>query len=205
MLGMIEINLLPPQYRTVERTPLPVFLSLIVGILLIGAAFVVYVKQTKAGLQLQADKEALVREVAEKRTKAQEVDRINKDINEARRRIDTAVKVAQARVPWSQVLSLFVELRPAYVWLDSLSLRRSHAKDKIEGELRLMCNSRGTNMERYTEFRQTLRVNANFMYHFATVTSRPSGVVVRRTGEAFLEPKMLSFNITLPLADVERR
>ena len=34
---MIEINLLPPQYRSVERTPLPVFVGLILGVVLIAA------------------------------------------------------------------------------------------------------------------------------------------------------------------------
>jgi Tfp pilus assembly protein PilN len=200
MLGMIEINLLPPQHRTVERTPLPVFLSLIVGILLIGAAFVMYVVETKKGVKIEADKASIVQTLGAKRTEAARVDRVNQEIAEARTRIDTVVRVAQARTPWTRVLAMFTQTQPAYLWLDSMSLRRAEGG---EGELRMACNARGTNMQRFTDFRQALRARTNFIYHFSTVSA--PRVDVRRTGEQYLEPKMLSFNMTLPLAQAESR
>ncbi|RME72488.1 MAG: hypothetical protein D6776_08720 [Planctomycetota bacterium] len=198
MVRMIEINLLPPQYRTVERTPLPVFLGLIVGLLLIGAAFVAYVVQTKRGVTLAQQKRGLELDIQEKKAKAAQVDRIQREIKEARMRIDAATRVAQERTPWTRVLSEFVDLRPPYIWLESQAARRG-ADGK--GELRLACNARGTNLQRYTEFRQRLRSRTNFMYHFSTISG--ARLDVRLTGEQYLEPKMLSFNLTLPLAKVE--
>ena len=37
MLAMIEINLLPPEYRVQERTPLGLILTIVLGMLTVGA------------------------------------------------------------------------------------------------------------------------------------------------------------------------
>ncbi|GIW72883.1 MAG: hypothetical protein KatS3mg102_2425 [Planctomycetota bacterium] len=199
MLGMIEINLLPPQYRTVERTPRPVFFSLLAAIVLIGGVFSLLVVQVGEAARLQERKDELELIRTARREEAQKVDQLNQRIREGRARVDTMLKVAEARLPWSLKLHELARLMPDFVWLDSLSLRRG---DKGEGELQLACNARGTNMQRFTEFRQLLRSHTNFFHHFATVSA--PRIDVRRTGEEFVEPKMLSFNVTLPLRPFEQ-
>lgn len=191
---MIEINLLPPQYRTVERTPLPVFLGLIAAILVIAGAGGYLWKLQIDGRKLQEKKDQLTSIRDTKQKEVDEIKRIEKEIQESQGRIDTVLNIAESKVYWAQKLDQLTHVLPSYAWIESLSYDG--------GSLKLTCKARGTSWQRYTELRQKLRNDTNFMYHFDPIPLVPISIVP--PGPIYLEPAVLSFNMTLPMRAVEQ-
>ena len=195
---MIEINLLPPQYRTVERTPLPVFLSLIAGIVLIGLSFVLLMVMVRQTQVVEERRGKLVQDHEQKRKEAEAVDQLEKDILDARGRIDTILGIAESKIPWAVKLNQLARICPPYIWIDTLAMAQ---KPDGSGELRLQCNASGTNLERFTSFRRALRNDTNFFYHFDDVIT--PAIDPRSPGKEYLVPTILSFTMTLPFRQVE--
>ena len=184
---MIEINLLPPQYRTVERTPLPIFAGVIGSVIaLLGLLtyLLLLMNETEklntevAGLRLK--KEQKEKEVAEIR-------KIDNELKESQGRIDTVLSIAESKMYWSQKLDQLARLLPRDIWLDQINYDGSR--------LQLMCKARGTGLQRYTFLRQKFRNETNFIYHFSDIPLPPIDVV--SPGPQYLEPAVLSFNQSL--------
>lgn len=184
---MIEINLLPPQYRTVERTPLPIFVGVIgsvVALLGLLTYLLLLMNETEklntevAGLRLKKDQKE--KEVADIR-------KIENEVKESQGRVDTVLSIAESKIYWSQKLDQLARLLPRDVWLDAINYDGSR--------LQLTCKARGTGLQRYTFLRQKFRNETNFMYHFGDLPLPPIDVV--SPGPQYLEPAVLSFNQTL--------
>jgi Tfp pilus assembly protein PilN len=191
---MIEINLLPPQYRTVERTPLPIFLGLIGGIVLVAVTGLYLVALTTKTQTLQNEQ---LRLVAIREAKAKEVEdirKIERELQESQGRIDTVLGIAESKLYWAHKMEQLARLLPRQVWLDSLNFDGSR--------LSLACKARGTSLQRYTAFRQDIRNNTNFVYHFDNMPLTNIDVV--NPGAAYLEPAVLSFQLPLTLRNVEQ-
>lgn len=196
---MIEINLLPPQYRSVERTPLPVFLGLIGGLALIGVAFISLMIMVKAAQRAEETRLVKAKERDDKKKQAEAVDQLQRDIQEAQGRVDTVLGIAESKVPWAIKLDQLMRILPENViWIDSLSI----VQRTSGGELKLQCNARGTGPDRVTMFKQMLRSDTNFFYHFEDV-SVPMIQVQRTTGKTYYDQEFLTFTMTLPIRQVE--
>ncbi len=193
MIFMIEINLLPPQYRTVERTPLPVFLGFVAGVAVVGVMLISLIalrakadRLTELKTQLTATKDAKAKEV-------EEIRKIERELADSQGRIDTVLSIAESKVYWAMKLDQLVRILPRYVWLDRI--------DFDGGKVLLTCKARGTSLQRYTELRQKLRNDTNFMYHFDQIPLTNVDVVA--PGEIYLEPKVLSFSLPIPLRPLD--
>lgn len=195
---MIEINLLPPQYRAVERTPLPVFVGLIAAILLVGLAVGLFARVFREASQLRETVEELDRQLAVERERAKEFDDLMRRIAEADKRVKTVFAIAESKMPWSIKLEQFVELMPKNIWIDRMDLER---RPDGTGEMRMQVNARGTALKSTTEFEQLLRSSTNFFYHFDAVISRE--VVKKNAPAGYLEPQYLSFQMVMPLRRTE--
>ncbi len=196
MLAMIEINLLPPQYRAVDRTPPAVFLSLIGGIVLLGGAIimlgVMMKKVTTVGEVLEEKK----RVAAEKERAANDVRRLEGDIQDAQGRVDAVIRISLSKIPWFIKLDQLSRLIPqGDIWIDKLEV--VEGKKGVAAELKLTCNARGTSLEKVTSFKETLRTDTNFFYHFADVVVPE--VNPRMVDKKYAEPVVLTFNMRLPL------
>jgi len=191
---MIEINLLPPQYRTVERTPLPVFLGLIAALVVLAGAGGFYMKLYNDGRKLKEKRDQLTSIRDSKAKEVEEIKRIEKEIAESQGRIDTVLGIAESKIYWAQKLDQFTKILPSYAWIESLSYDGS--------ALKLAFKARGTSWQRYTELRQRLRNDTNFVYHFDSIPLVPISIVP--PGPAYLEPFVLSFNMSLPIRQVEQ-
>jgi Tfp pilus assembly protein PilN len=192
---MIEINLLPPQYRTVERTPLPIFVG-VIGSVVALLGLLTYL------LLLMSDTDKLNNEVASLRQKKDikekevaEIRKIENEVKESQGRIDTVLSIAESKIYWSQKLDQLARLLPRDVWLDQINYDG--------GRLQLSCKARGTGLQRYTFLRQKIRNETNFMYHFSDVPLSPIDVV--NPGPQYLEPAVLSFNQSLPMKPPEQK
>lgn len=196
---MIEINLLPPQYRSVERTPLPVFLSLIGGLALIGAAFVGLLLMMKAVQRAEEAKSQITAERDKKKKLAEEVDQLERDIAEAKGRVDTVLGIADSKIFWGIKLDQLMRILPeGVIWIDSLSI----VQRPTGGELRLECNAKGVDLQRFTGWKQTLRQDTNFFYHFDGI-SAPVINVVKAGKEYAADLEYLQFSMSLPIRQVE--
>jgi Tfp pilus assembly protein PilN len=195
---MIEINLLPPQYRSVERTPLPVFLGLVGALALIGGAFVTLMVEVKAAQHAEEQRVGLTKERDDKKKQAEQVDQLQRDIQEAQGRVDTVLNIAESKIPWAIKLDELMRILPEQtIWLDSLSFTQR----PTGGEMKLQCNARGTGLDRFTNFKQALRSDTNFFYHFDSVDAPIIQVV--RAGPQYFDQEFLQFTMTLPIRQVE--
>jgi len=109
---MIEINLLPPEHRPVERTPMPRLLTILVGVLLtmFGVVFwswLFFIRIPDAVTQRNESKE---KERALKR-QADEVIALEQEIKLFQQREETLRKLYKTRVRWTRVLDRIAEAR----------------------------------------------------------------------------------------------
>ncbi len=191
---MIEINLLPPQYRSVERTPLPVFMSLIVGIVLVAGALGALGLVIEAKRQAEEQRGNLTAERDRKKAEAAVVDQLEAEIREAQGRVNTLLNIAESKIYWAMKLEQLVRILPPHVWLDSIVVSQKQGG----GELRLVANARGTGFNRLAELKQALRGDTNFFYHFDGIEAPTINIVQAPKGYA--EPEYLNFpTIVLPL------
>jgi Tfp pilus assembly protein PilN len=197
---MIEINLLPPQYRAVERTPLPIFLTLVGGLLLVAGSLVALAWATRDARKAEELKGNLTAERNEKKKQAQVVDQLEEEIKEAQGRVDTLLNIAESKIYWAQKLEQLVRSLPASVWIDSLSISQ---KQPGVGEVKLVCNARGTGFNKLAELKQSLRGDTNFFYHFSGIEA-PTIEVLATDQKVYAEPEYLRFpSVTLLLRTIE--
>jgi hypothetical protein len=161
MLGMIEINLLPPEFRIQERTPLGLFLTVVVGICLVGSG-VIYGINLNGDLRRQNDEKTRLE--ADKTRWLAERDRVtalNTKIATARRRQETIIEISQTKIMWSQKLCQMGRLLAEYpmFWIDRLTMARGSGFDTSF----YMVNE---DLSKVAEFREAVTNDTSFWYHF---------------------------------------
>lgn len=164
MLGMIEINLLPQEYRVQERTPLGLFLTIVVGICTVGAIGVVEINLKKELANKELQRTELQREKAETDKKKEEVMKLEKEIEIAKKRQETIIEISQSKIIWSQKLIQFGKIMAEYpdFWIDKLNLQRGGDK----GKLSLNFYALGNDLRKAAAFRERVISDTNFWYHF---------------------------------------
>jgi hypothetical protein len=200
MLGMIEINLLPQEYRVQERTPLGLFLTIVVGICTVGAIGVYEINLKKELAAKELQKTELLREKAETDTKKEEVVKLEKEIETAKKRQETIIEISQSKIIWSQKLIQFGKIMAEYpdFWIERLTLARGE-----RGRLNMNFYALGNDFRKAAAFRERVINDTNFWYHFekfdspsirvSQVTSTPALTKMGYTG-----PSMY-FDVTLPV------
>jgi len=168
MLGMIEINLLPQEYRIQERTPLGLFLTIVVGICTVGAIGVYEINLKKELAAKQLENTRLTAE--EQRTakeKAAVVELENK-IQVAKKRQETIIEISQSKIIWSQKLIQFGKIMAEYpdFWIDRLTLQRGGGTSP--GKLTMNFYALGNDIRKAASFQERVVNDTNFWYHFAS-------------------------------------
>ncbi|MHC4393021.1 MAG: hypothetical protein ACYS22_17145 [Planctomycetota bacterium] len=197
---MIEINLLPPQYRSVERTPLPVFVGLILGVLLIAGAGVMIFRAGDRTRELRNQRELQESLLVKAIDDEKRFDDLVRSIQDDKGRINTVLAIAESKIPWALKLEQLVETIPSQtVWIDSLT---AEASPDGSGQITFATNARGVSLEKATQFKQKLRQNTNFFLHFESIDPLKAKTVA--SGAEYIEPEYLSFQTTLRLRREER-
>lgn len=186
---MIEINLLPPQYRTVERTPLPIMLGLMGAGAVCAIMLLVLFGMGHTTRKLEEKKGQLTLVRDQKAKEVEDIKKIERELAESQGRVDTVLGIAESKVYWAMKLDQFVRALPSYAWIENLNFDG--------GRVVMSCKARGTSLQRYTELRQRFRNDTNFAYHFESMPPVPIDVV--NPGAQYLEPAVLSFQVMLPL------
>ncbi len=195
MLAMIEINLLPAQYKAVERTAPAVLLTLLGGGILLALSLGGYFFAANSARARVEEKGEYQARLDKARKEAEEVRLIEKRIEEAQGRIDTVLAISQTKVYWAMKIEQLLTIIPSYVWIDALYVREPPDKKGQPGQpirLELECHARGSS-GRVPEFMQVLRSNTNFFHHF----SDPDAIKVEER-HINREP-VQAFTLVLPL------
>jgi Tfp pilus assembly protein PilN len=202
MLGMIEINLLPQEYRVQERTPLVLFLTIVVGICTVGAIGVVQINLNKELAQKQLQRADLEREKAETDKKKEEVQKLEKEIDVAKKRQETIIEISQSKIIWSQKLIQFGKIMAEYpdFWIDRLNLARSGDRG---GKLTLNFYALGNDLRKAAAFRERVISDTNFWYHFDKFDAPTIRVQQQSTSQALIKsgytgPTMY-FDVSFPV------
>ena len=173
MLSMITINLLPPEHRKKERTPLSRFIVLLVGVIILATAlaFFFYVRVSLVGYATTelATKQTVLKQVT---LQHEFFKKLEKQKDEYQKREETIQKIRDSRILWCvklmQLYDLFAldEFRDK-AWIDglrvSMTTRRATARRGSRetgpvpvGSMGFTLNTAGKEFTRLTEVREAL-------------------------------------------------
>lgn len=178
---MINVNLLPVEYRKAEATPVGRFLAIVVGAVLITSALVgygyVHYSELKSIREVRASVEA---EFANKSAQAKMAKALKTEIAAYQTRRKSIQTIAKARILQSRKLDEFLDVihngndrTNYYVWLGRLSVKPGRAQrrgqPKSGGSWSFAGWAETTEFSRVTNFRDALRKDA-FFDDFATIS-----------------------------------
>jgi hypothetical protein len=125
---MIRVNLLPPEYRKVEGTPVARLVTTIAGVFLVACAAGVWGYVHMAMLaQVRDDRLQKEEELASLKAQAERSQALLKEFKEYQRRRETIEKIGSSRILWSKKLDEMADLihnkgdtKRHMVWLNSI-------------------------------------------------------------------------------------
>ncbi len=180
---MIEINLLPPEHRPVEHTPLPRLLTIFAGVLLVAGGVVAWlwlsvVAVPRASRACELKKQDMLKAQAE----AAKVKQIDDELKAAKDREGVLRELFDKRIAWARLLDRMAEARSKLgdgedVVLTNVDLKKSsgagapgrrtetrqlyvkgfvpsNRKDALDGELRQTCFKFLQNLSGDEEFKK---------------------------------------------------
>ncbi len=205
---MINVNLLPPEYRRVESTPVARFIAIVIGAIVVTSGLVVYgyihYSKLKSVRDLREQTEA---NYANKKKQADRSKSLMAEVKayEARRKAIT--DVARGRILHSRKLDEFLDIihnrgdkTTYFVWLERLSMAKPRETRRggpsTGGAMAFQGFSESTEFSKITKLRDAIRKDA-FFEDFTRVT-RPIFKAVDFDDE--LEPKSAGrFQFTMEL------
>ena len=145
---MIDINLLPEEFRVVEGTPKPRLVASYLGVAIALTLLALLGIQYFAYEAELANNEQLTERKAQLEKKAEEYDDVQREIAMLSKRRDVISTVLQKRLIWSPKLDQLIDLIPDYVQLGRITLREpeqtrgaGRGKAAPQGKLILSCRS----------------------------------------------------------------
>ena len=205
---MIQVNLLPPEYRKAESTPVGRFLAIVAGAVLVTSGLVAYgfvhYSKLKGIREVRASIEA---QYTNKAAQAKTAQALQTEISAYQTRRKAIQSVARVRIMRSRKLDEFLDVIHAgndrtsyYVWLRKLSVKPGRAgrrgKPSSGGTWTFSGWAESTEFSRVTNLRDAIRKDPYFE-DFQSI-SLPNFKAV--TWDDDLEPSSAgSFNYTMGL------
>ncbi|MGE4618734.1 MAG: hypothetical protein AAEJ04_02880 [Planctomycetota bacterium] len=178
---MIKINLLPTELQRAANTPRTVFYSVLSGVAAVamGAIGIVWLWISQGTLEATAETQTALVSVLEER--AQEVDRIQSDIDYYRQREESIIQIKTSRILWAPKLDQMLALIPDDIWITSLSVdvldeaeyRWDPNNKQTGGRVNLDCVALGDDPQVFTRFRKALSEDQRFYADLVDVSSMP--------------------------------
>ncbi|MCA8925251.1 MAG: hypothetical protein KDD82_25800 [Planctomycetes bacterium] len=192
---MIQVNLLPPEYRQRDGTNMPLLLAAALGVAMVLGMIFWWFTLSQEVTQLESTLVARQAEEAKLQEEAKKVKAIQDEINELRTRQETIIDISQSKVMWSLKLEQLSELMSKYkdFWVDSIRLLPGASQ-----RLSMSCSALDYDLQRVASFRRALKEDPNFAYHFDGLKSDRAS---REEIEGYVNAKeKASFEVSLPLA-----
>ena len=215
---MIEVNLLPQELRRVEHTPLPRFLTIIVGTtfvsILIALGAIFHLRRLPDVARMDA---ALNQEVTTSTQSEKEHDLLLGQMEEVKQRKRAIAEIWRARIIWSQKLQQLGQMMPKFIGLSKLTIeeaKRSGRDNEVGGYLSLASVCAGADVDRLAMFRRILCgdypanespdpwIGRVWYQDFASIDATPW---VRKDMPDYVEKEALDFTLKLAMkADAQR-
>ncbi len=158
---MIEINLLPPEMRKVDRTSLRRLLCLATAAVLVSGSALGLALSAKRYVGEKARRTTLTEQVARLEPIAKEYDQLQAELQEIETRISTISDIRATRLRWGMKLDQLYAVLPEYVWFEEMELKQARGRivagqPTMASMLTLNCLLAGADEKRYAEFRRIL-------------------------------------------------
>lgn len=195
MLGMIEINLLPSEFRPREKTNLPLMVTVAAGMAVVGGLILFGMNKNSELATLKTDLERKQEKLDRLNERVKAVNDLENRIAAARARQDTIITISQSKIMWSLKLQQFSQIMGEYqgFWIDQMTLSKSRTKPS----LRVECSATGSSLRDVAKFRESLKNDPNFFYHFGDLESGQVRITPLPEGWNYTE--RMDFTMTLPL------
>ena len=204
---MIDIDLLPEEYRRPEMTPLPRRLVIFIGAALVSISLFVFIWLQLILLpSLRRERDYLVNQEKQRAIEAQKYEELMAEITRFNQRKQTIVEIWQTRTLWAEKFDQLCDLVPPYIWLSNISLQPPLLIRKdVGGKFILDCYSRGPDVNHFAEFMRILkgeyegekgRIGQEFYQDFLALAS--SGWAMK-TLRDLDPPEALEFKLELSL------
>ncbi|MFH1023576.1 MAG: hypothetical protein V1809_09330 [Planctomycetota bacterium] len=170
---MIRINLLPVELRHVERTPLPVFISLVAGVILSCVATVAFaVGVVKLG-DKRNELESVKRELENQKLIAAKVDELERKMRQSVQWRSTFQEIKGRRIEWAPHFDEICDICPGHTWLTGIKINREvvDAKGKLTqaGTVVLNCYSLDPREEVLADLMRRIQNHPKFFRDFASI------------------------------------
>ncbi len=174
---MIEINLLPPEYRHVERAPFAAVVGTIIGLVIVGVlGFYWYLltieTEDKAKLFAQKSDELRTLEI-----RAKEVDKLQQEKEDAEKRLGYIKVLARNKMEWglklAQLQNILSESKE--IWVTRLNMSPFQNTSKLSIQVII----KGDQFTAHTRALSFFHNDYNFIYHFEPSRTFPSKIVPR--------------------------
>lgn len=199
MLAMIEVNLLPVEYRPPEKTNFPLVVTIAAGVL-VFMGVVVWGLGVNADLAAaRSDRDKLTEQATALEAEAKQVRDLKSQVDRAKTRQDTIIQISQTKIMWSLKLQQFSQILGNFngFWLQRLALAK---RGKIGDALTMQMSATGSSLRDVARFRDAIKRDPNFFYHYSDLQSSPVQVVALPEGYNYKEE--MDFQLTLPLKSV---
>lgn len=191
---MIQINLLPEEYRPPDGTNMPMFVTIVVGVTLLAVLTGWYFKLAAAQANLESHKARLEQDQAYWQGEDAKVAALKLEINNSLKRQEAIVNISRSKILWSvkfaQLSRIF--LRYPKLWVETIAMNQ----EGVTGQLSMSCFSEGEDYGPVTNFRADMKNDRLFWYHFKELKNTRLQQIVG-TNES--DPTRVSFAITLVL------
>lgn len=193
MLGMIEINLLPQEFRPSKGTNFPLMASVAVGMFVVGGVILYGIKLKNELAALNSHYKELDERRITLEAEVKKVKDLKAEIARQKARQDTIIEIAESKVMWSLKLQQLSELMKDFpgFWVKRMQLTKSS-----KSSLSMDVSATGSDLRRVARFRDTLKNDPNFFYHFDDLKSEQVRIVQLQK-KNFTEE--MDFKIELPL------
>lgn len=201
MLAMIEINLLPQEYRPRDSTNVPLMLTALGGIVLVCGLMFSLVSIQNDVRDLEHKVSDLGKRKADLELEAKRVDALKEEIERQKSRQETIIEISQSKVMWSQKLEQFARVMGNHrnFWVNQLTLTKSAATARGSGStFSMRVSGLHYDISEVAKLRDALQNDQNFFYHFDelqsyTVSKAPVTGMRNAT-------ERMDFEIKLPVA-----
>jgi hypothetical protein len=208
---MIKINLLPPEKRRSERTPLPVFLLIVLGIIILGGGGAYTYTSYKKKTDLENEAAALVVKEQTKKGEAQAVMQNRERLANLQREVTELRSVIPAEeINVTSVIAELSALLYEYpVWTDDIKIYfdpvdvQSVYKRAVDQQARsfpamaieIKCNTPGLDMTPATKIRNAIIKHPFFSKHFPIINKHLKLKINKESD--YEEESSLNFEIQL--------
>lgn len=207
---MIKVNLLPPDYRKKDRTPLGRFIVIIIGVILVTSSlgFFLYVRW---GLLNEAfsEKERILSVLRGLEAKGRYSDQLKLEKQEYNRRSETIQTIGNSRILWTKKLDQLADIvycngdtEKRMVWLDDLKVQqdRMQGKKGSHGTLMMKGYTAPGVLEKLSDFHADI-TNSDFFGDFFEI-SKPAGTL-KKFKDNYEPKEAFEFNFTLKIKPPE--